>query len=220
MSQRPVSSQPPLANRPVSARPPLANQPVSAQPPLASQHVSVQPMNMQGSRLSPDPLVQSRQPAAQQPASQARQPAPQQPAAQQPASQARQPAQQSQQSQQPAAQQPAAQARPQSAMPVRPDADRVIPSKTVDLPLDSTLIYAMQLAIKKDKPIILTFWMDSLENKIVFLHNKSEKETIVYKSPEEYTSPLVQKYTNKTDVICETENSLYIMRNGMATREE
>ena len=111
-------------------------------------------------------------------------------------------------------------ARPQSAMPVRAsnEPDRVAPTKTVDLPLEGTMTFAMQLALKKDKPIILTFWIDSLSKKLSYLHDEAEKETILFKSPEEYTSPIIQKYNNKTDVICETENSLYIIRAGMDTK--
>ena len=117
-------------------------------------------------------------------------------------------------------QQQAPQQRPQSAMPVRSHdgQDRVTPNKPVDLPLEGTMIYAMQLALKKDKPIILTFWIDSLQKQICYMYDDAEKETIIFKSPEEYTSPIVQKYNNKTDVICETENSLYIIRAGMDTR--
>jgi len=116
--------------------------------------------------------------------------------------------------------QSAPQQRPQSAMPVRSHdgQDRVTPNKPVDLPLEGTMIYAMQLALKKDKPIILTFWIDSLQKQICYMYDDAEKETIIFKSPEEYTSPIVQKYNNKTDCICETENSLYIIRAGMDTR--
>ena len=113
-------------------------------------------------------------------------------------------------------------ARPQSAMPQRSsnEPDRVAPSKPVDLPLEGTLTFAMQLALKKDKPIILSFWIDSLTKKISYLYDETEKETILFKSPEEYTSPIIQKYNNKTDVICETENSLYIIRAGLDTKSQ
>ena len=198
MSQRPVSSQPPQSIY-------SGQRPPSSQPPQQS----VQPQQRPPSSQTPQP---SSQPQQRPPSSQTPQPQ----SSSQP--QQRPPAQPSSQPQQrpPPAQD--ASSRQQSAMPVRSDVERVMPSKSTELPIDGTMIYAMQLALKKDKPIILTFWMDSLEKKICFLHDETEKETILFKSPEEYTSPMIQKYNNKTDVICETENSLYIIRAGMETR--
>jgi hypothetical protein len=201
MSQRPVSTQPPSQNqRPPSASP----QQVQQRPPSASPQQVQQPQ--QGQQQRPQQGQQPQQ--VQRPQQVQPSPSPQQ--GQRP--QQVQPSPSPQQAQQPQ------QVRQQSAMPVRSDTERIMPTKSMDLPIDGTMIYAMQLALKKDKPIILTFWMDSLEKKIVFLHDEAEKETILFKSPEEYTSPLIQKYNNKTDVICETENSLYIIKAGMETK--
>jgi hypothetical protein len=84
-----------------------------------------------------------------------------------------------------------------------------------------TIDKAVDHSLKTDKPIILTFWQDSLVGNVFFLHNKKDKEINIYKSEEEYTSPLVEngKITMENgELICETENSLYIVSNQMTTK--
>jgi len=79
------------------------------------------------------------------------------------------------------------------------------------LPEDSTMIYATKLALKENKPIHLTYWLDSLNNKVVIYTDKKTNERVILKDKEEYTSPIVQKYNNNGDSICCTENSIYIV---------
>lgn len=88
----------------------------------------------------------------------------------------------------------------------------------VRYPEDSTIIYAMKLAIKEDKPIMMTYWLDSIQNKVVIYTDKKTNDKVIYKSNEEYTSPIVQKYNNKGDLICATENSLYLVANTIQNR--
>ena len=191
------------------------------------QQVQAQPQFQPQPQFQQHPQFQHQvQQVRQQAQPQVQQPQVQQPQVQQPQVQQVQQVQQVRQQAQPQVQQ--AHARPQSAMPLRkPETNGVTPSKPIELPLDGTMIYAMQLAIKQDKPIILTFWGDSLQKNICYLYDENadvddngnkKGETIIFKSPEEYTSPIVQKYNNKSDVICETENSLYIIRAGMETK--
>jgi hypothetical protein len=78
-------------------------------------------------------------------------------------------------------------------------------------PEDSTMLYATKLALKENKPIHLTYWLDSLNNKVVIYTDKKTNERVILKDKEEYTSPIVQKYNNKGDCICCTENSIYIV---------
>jgi hypothetical protein len=79
------------------------------------------------------------------------------------------------------------------------------------LPDDSTMLYATKLALKESKPIHLTYWLDSLNSKVVIYTDKKTNERVILKDKEEYTSPIVQKYNNKGDCICCTENSIYIV---------
>lgn len=81
-------------------------------------------------------------------------------------------------------------------------------------PEDSTMLYATKLALKENKPIHLTYWLDSLNNKVVIYTDKKTNERVILKDKEEYTSPIVQKYNNKGDCICCTENSIYIISEG------
>jgi hypothetical protein len=78
-------------------------------------------------------------------------------------------------------------------------------------PEDSTMLYATKLALKENKPIHLTYWLDSINNKVVIYTDKKTNERVILKDKEEYTSPIVQKYNNKGDCICCTENSIYIV---------
>ena len=88
----------------------------------------------------------------------------------------------------------------------------------VRYPEDSTIIYAMKLSIKEDKPIMMTYWLDSIQNKVVIYTDKKTNDKVIYKSNEEYTSPIVQKYNNKGDLICATENSLYLVSNTIQNK--
>lgn len=91
-------------------------------------------------------------------------------------------------------------------------------NSAVRYPEDSTIIYAMKLSIKEDKPIMMTYWLDSIQNKVVIYTDKKTNDKVIYKSNEEYTSPIVQKYNNKGDLICATENSLYLVSNTIQNR--
>jgi hypothetical protein len=88
----------------------------------------------------------------------------------------------------------------------------------VRYPEDSTIIYAMKLSIKEDKPIMMTYWLDSIQNKVVIYTDKKTNDKVIYKNNEEYTSPIVQKYNNKGDLICATENSLYLVANTIQNK--
>ena len=79
------------------------------------------------------------------------------------------------------------------------------------LPDDSTMLYATKLALKENKPIHLTYWLDSINNKVVIYTDKKTNERVILKDKEEYTSPIVQKYNNNGDSISSTENSIYIV---------
>jgi len=83
------------------------------------------------------------------------------------------------------------------------------------LPEESTMLYASKLSIKENKPIYYSYWMDSLQNKVFLYTDKKTNDRVILKDKDEYTSPIVQKYTNKNDWICCTENSIYIIGNSI-----
>ena len=80
------------------------------------------------------------------------------------------------------------------------------------LPLDSTLNQAAKLSIIEDKPIMLDYWMGSLEQSVrIGIRENGEK--LLVRSDEEYTSPISKIYSSssKTEYLIVTENSIYIV---------
>jgi hypothetical protein len=75
-----------------------------------------------------------------------------------------------------------------------------------------TLKSVFDLGITRDMPIMLDYWEDSLTKK-VFIGKTGDKETLLVKSDEEYTSPIKQVYKTKEEYIILTENSIYIVDN-------
>jgi hypothetical protein len=83
------------------------------------------------------------------------------------------------------------------------------------LPEATTLQHAAKLGIVEDKPIMLDYWTNSLE-KTVLIGVKDgktpeEKEKLLVKSEEEYTSPISRIFKVGKEYIVITENSIYIV---------
>lgn len=78
------------------------------------------------------------------------------------------------------------------------------------LPENTTLQHAAKLAIVEDKPIMLDYWTNSLE-KTVLIGVKDNKEKLLVKSEEEYTSPIAKIFKVGKEYIVMTENSIYIV---------
>ena len=81
---------------------------------------------------------------------------------------------------------------------------------SIQMPCDKTLQYAVKTAIQQDKPIMLDYYLDSMKDSVC-IGKLSEKENIIFKSKDEYTSPIVNISKSSTDYICETENSIYLI---------
>jgi hypothetical protein len=70
--------------------------------------------------------------------------------------------------------------------------------------------HASKHAIAHDKPIMLDYWLASLEKKVV-IGIRTNEEKLLVKSAEEYTSPITSMAKlDDTYIIC-TENSIYIV---------
>lgn len=78
------------------------------------------------------------------------------------------------------------------------------------LPENTTLQHAAKLAIVEDKPIMLDYWTNSLD-KSVLIGVKDNKEKLLVKSEEEYTSPIAKIFKVGKEYIIMTENSIYIV---------
>ena len=77
------------------------------------------------------------------------------------------------------------------------------------LPPTTIWNHVSKIAISEDKPIMLDYWVDSLE-KNVFIGLKPDDEKLLVKSSEEYTSPISRIYKVDTVFIICTENSIYL----------
>jgi len=66
-----------------------------------------------------------------------------------------------------------------------------------------------KISITEDKPIMLDYWVDSL-NKDVLIGVKENDEKLLVKNAEEYTSPITKIYKLENVYIICTENSIYI----------
>ena len=80
------------------------------------------------------------------------------------------------------------------------------------LPSTSVFNHAAKIAIVDDKPIMLDYWVDSLNSGsgvIVGVRENSEK--LLVKSEDEYTSPIGKIYKVDDCYICVTENSIYLV---------
>jgi len=78
------------------------------------------------------------------------------------------------------------------------------------LPENTTLQHAAKLAIVEDKPILLDYWTHSLD-KTVLIGVKDNKEKLLVKSEEEYTSPIAKIFKVGKEYIVVTENSIYVV---------
>ena len=82
-------------------------------------------------------------------------------------------------------------------------------SETNRLPPNSLWKHVSKLSISQDKPIMLDYWVDSIEKK-VSIGVRENNEKLLVKSEDEYTSPIKNLYSvDECFIIC-TENSIYI----------
>ena len=98
-----------------------------------------------------------------------------------------------------------------SAVPlIPPQAADATTTNGYRLPEINTLQHAAKLSIVEDKPIMLDYWTNSLD-KSVLIGVKDNKEKLLVKSEEEYTSPISKIFKVGKEYIVMTENSIYIV---------
>lgn len=86
------------------------------------------------------------------------------------------------------------------------------------LPSETTLKNVCRLSISEDKPIVMDYWVDSLEKKAM-VGSKESGEKLLVKSEDEYTSCIKNFYKSDTEYIVITENSIYIVSNEIPIRK-
>jgi len=87
----------------------------------------------------------------------------------------------------------------------------------VELPPSSIWQHISKIAITEDKPIMLDYWVDSL-NKDVLIGVKENDEKLLVKNAEEYTSPIIKIFKLENVFIICTENSIYITSSNIDKR--
>ena len=88
-------------------------------------------------------------------------------------------------------------------------------------PHAATLLHASNIAIEQDRPIMLDYYAPSTRREAKLVKTQ-DKDTILYKNSEEYTSPLNKvfqiddsKSETGKDIICLSENSIYIIHSNI-----
>jgi|TARA_Y100000385_G_scaffold16109_1_gene16299 hypothetical protein len=90
-------------------------------------------------------------------------------------------------------------------------------TETYSSPGNQCLTHACKLAIVDDKPIMLDYWTDSLENKVL-IGVRENGEKLLVKSEDEYTSPIAKIYKVENEYLICTENSLYLVSANIQTK--
>ena len=95
----------------------------------------------------------------------------------------------------------------------------VVPSKDASyrLPSNTCFNHAMKLAIVEDKPIMMDYWTASLDKSVV-IGVSENKDKLLVKSEDEFTSTIAKIYKVETEYIIMTENSIYIVSNDIPTK--
>jgi hypothetical protein len=88
---------------------------------------------------------------------------------------------------------------------------------TFSSPSNQCLQHCVKIAIVDDKPIMLDYWSNSQDSKVL-IGVRDNGEKLLVKSEDEYTSPIEKIYKVEGEYIIVTENSLYIVSASIATK--
>lgn len=93
----------------------------------------------------------------------------------------------------------------------------MVEEESYKLPANNTLQHAAKIAIVEDKPILLDYWVSSLESKAL-IGVRENQEKLLVKSEEEYTSPVNKIFKVESEYIIITENSIYLVSASIPTK--
>ena len=85
------------------------------------------------------------------------------------------------------------------------------------LPSTLCMNHAIKLAIVEDKPIMMDYWTASLDKSVV-IGVSENKDKLLVKSEDEYTSTIAKIFKVETEYIIMTENSIYLVSNDIPTK--
>ena len=87
------------------------------------------------------------------------------------------------------------------------------------VPSATTLLNAAKLAIQRDMPIQLDYFVDSADGKAFLGEDAQTNEKMLVKNSEEYTSHIQKIYKAGDDFIIMTENSIYLVSGKVQKRK-
>jgi hypothetical protein len=87
------------------------------------------------------------------------------------------------------------------------------------VPSAATLVSAAKLAIQKDMPIQLDYFVDSAEGKAFLGEDATSGDKMLVKNSEEFTSHIQKIYKAGDDFIIMTENSIYLVSGKVQKRK-
>jgi hypothetical protein len=91
-------------------------------------------------------------------------------------------------------------------------------SQQYSLPSAQCMNHSVKLAIAEDRPIMLDYYTDSLDGKVIIGVREDGEEKLLVKSEEEYTSAIAKIYKVGEEYIILTENSLYIVSSKVESK--
>ena len=103
--------------------------------------------------------------------------------------------------------------------PAQPVATNTAVAVQEKVPSAATLVSAAKLAIQKDMPIQLDYFVESAEGKAFLGEDAQTNEKMLVKNSEEYTSHIQKIYKAGDDFIVMTENSIYLVSGKIQKRK-
>ena len=85
------------------------------------------------------------------------------------------------------------------------------------LPSTQCLQHAVKLAIVDDRPIVMDYWTDSCDKKVI-IGVRENNDKLLVKNEDEYTSHVMKIYKVEEEYIVLTENSIYIIKSDVDTK--
>ena len=88
-------------------------------------------------------------------------------------------------------------------------------------PTNETLVNMFKKAVSDDKPVLFDYWNGSLDKTVAIgvRESNGQKERILVRSEEEYTSPISNIFRSGTEFIIVTENSIYVVDSGIEVKK-
>lgn len=91
-------------------------------------------------------------------------------------------------------------------------------SEEIPIPSQKALVNACKMSCKEDKPIMMDYWVDSHNSKVL-IGVRDNDEKMLVRSEEEYTSPIAKIFKVSDEYIVMTENSIYLVSSKIPTRK-